>query len=161
MGGDEKLRPAPLGRSDPDLTFSTVPYGRPVFFSQIILLNLVRARMGPATTYFLYCPGLCCPHYSKVHRWYRIGLPPLHLTCAPVWGDSAKATPGPKNMGSTGCITWKFQGEWRYLSTWWVDLDYGTRTSYTPPKWLLCHRCPPQLTPDRRLRTCTYIDWWS
>ena len=67
-----------------------LPYGRPVFFSHILLINLVQAKMGPATIYFLYCPGVWCPSYSTFHIWYRIVLPLLYLPRAPVWRYSAK-----------------------------------------------------------------------
>ena len=57
-GGGDKLSPSPLGRYDPALTFSTayrsiaLIHMTSFFVSQILLLNLVRGRMGPETTSF-------------------------------------------------------------------------------------------------------------
>ena len=56
-GNGDKLRRAPLGRSDLDLIFFTAyrsiaPICLTSFFSQILLINLAWARTGPATTSF-------------------------------------------------------------------------------------------------------------
>ena len=93
-------------------------------FSHILLLNLVQARMGPATTSFLYFPVLCRPCYPPVHRWSSIGLPPLHLSRAPVWGDSSKAKPRPRKLVSTVRRTWTSRGAWGDMRTKWVDIYY-------------------------------------
>ena len=57
-GGGEKLRPAPLRRSDMDLEFplpvgASLPYEWPVFLSHILMINLAWDSMGPGTTSFL------------------------------------------------------------------------------------------------------------
>ena len=138
-----------------------LPYGWPVLFSHILLLNLVQARMGPVTTSFLYFLGVCCPSYSTVHRLSRIGLPPMHLPCDPVWGDSTKATHRPRKMGFTGHRTCTFQGAWGDLRNWWMALDYETSSAYNHLRCLLHCRFPPQLISGRGLITFTYITWWS
>ena len=165
--GRDKLCLAPSVCSDLDFTFSTAYRSiATIWMTSILLVTffcLIWYWLGCAMhlTPYLYCPGLCCPSYSTVHRWSRIGMYPLHLPRAPVWGDSAKATPVPRKMGSTGRRTWKFQGAWVDMRTWWVALDYGTQSDYTPPVCLLHHRCPTQLIPGRVLIIYTYIAWWS
>ena len=75
LEGSGKLRSAPLGSSDPDLTFSTVyrsisPIWLTSVFSHTLLLNLVRARMGPTTTSFLIFSRSVM--YSLIHSPHMI-----------------------------------------------------------------------------------------